>query len=314
MAEEPLAHSTGAHRHHDVVDGGAERVLDRLDCVQRSRPEGEATVRGDAAVERGPRRAADRKTRGGVGVVLALTGETEDGPAQLAARLQENGVACGPAQLAQASGREPHEAHRPRGQVGQCAPEDLGVAGHGLRTPFVLGTRHGIPVGGLVEHHREQLGPRRSVDGGVVDLGEDAEEPVGHPLDHIRLPERASAVERSSDDARHDLRQLVVASGRRHRRVADVEVEVEVGVLDPERVVQVEGHLDQPAPQRLEEVEAFGDHRLPRRKRLVGIVGGPFVDRQAGDMAELRRRLHVEEGGVEPAELFHPGPLEAREK
>ena len=62
---------------------------------------------------------------------------------------------------------------------------------------------------------------------------------------------------------------------RRHRGVADVEVEVEVRVVDPERVVEVERHVAQPPAQRLEEVEPALDLASPRRERLVvGIVGG----------------------------------------
>ena len=89
--------------------------------------------------------------------------------------------------------------------------------------------------------------------------------------------------------------------GGGHGRVADVEVEVEVGVLDPVRVVEPERHLPQPPAQRLEEVEAAFDLAPPGGERLVvGVVLGLGVDGEARDVAELRSRLQVEERGVEP--------------
>ena len=42
---EPRAQPAGADRHHDVVHGGAERVLDVLDERERRGPVGEAAVR-----------------------------------------------------------------------------------------------------------------------------------------------------------------------------------------------------------------------------------------------------------------------------
>src|SRR3712207_8075841 len=57
-------------------------------------------------------------------------------------------------------------------------------------------------------------------------------------VDEVELPERARAVERASDDPRDGLGELARVAGRRHGVVADVEVEVEVRVLDPVRMVE----------------------------------------------------------------------------
>ena len=132
---------------------------------------------------------------------------------------------------------------------------------------------------------------------------------VGQALDHVALPERAAAIERAADDARHQLGDLLVVARGRHRGVAHVEVEVEARVVDPVRVVEVEGHVEQPAAQRLEEVEPALDLVAPRRQRLVVGIVGPLVDRQARHVAELRPRLHVEERGVQPRQLLHADPL-----
>jgi len=53
VLDQPAPHGGPAHRHDHVVDRAAVRVLDLLDPVERQLPEREATVRGDAAVERG---------------------------------------------------------------------------------------------------------------------------------------------------------------------------------------------------------------------------------------------------------------------
>jgi hypothetical protein len=140
----------------------------------------------------------------------------------------------------------------------------------------------------------------------VVDLREDAEPTVGQALEDVGLPEWAAPVEGAPDDPGDDLGDLVVTPGRWHAAVADMEVEVEVGILDPVRMVEAERHLAKTAPQRLEQVEPALDLGPPGRERVVvGVVLGLGVDREAGDVAELPSRLHVQERGVEAGELLH---------
>jgi hypothetical protein len=84
-----------------------------------------------------------------------------------------------------------------------------------------------------------------------------------------------------------------------HRDVADVEVEIEVGRLDPVRQIETERHLDQLAPIRRQEMEALFDlpaDRLVRGRRLE--------DRQAADVPELGAGLHRQEAGVDGGELL----------
>ena len=54
----------------------------------------------------------------------------------------------------------------------------------------------------------------------------------------MNLPERAAAVHLPADDARHLLGELVGATRRCEADVAHVVVQVELGVVDPVRVVQ----------------------------------------------------------------------------
>ena len=69
------------------------------------------------------------------------------------------------------------------------------------------------------------------------------------------------------------------------RVVADVEVDVEVGVLDPVRQVEAERHLDEAPPERGQLVDPFEDELLRRLDtRPAGHAGG-VVDVQRGDVA-----------------------------
>jgi len=96
-----------------------------------------------------------------------------------------------------------------------------------------------------------------------VDLGQDGEAVAGQALDDVALPERAVAVERAGDDPGDELLDLLVRAGWRDRRVPDVELEVEVGVLDPERVVEAERDVAQPTGERFEQREPALDLRPP---------------------------------------------------
>ena len=174
--------------------------------------------------------------------------------------------------------------------------------------PWLCGGRDVRPARIVIEHERQQLDPGRPVDGRVVDGRQDGEALVGETLDHVGQPQRPRAIERPRDDARDDLGELVVAPGRRDGRVAHVEVQIEVGVLDPVGMVEPERDLDQAPAQRLEEVQALLELRAPRR---VGVIAGrvrPRVDRQPRDVSELRTRLEMQERRVQSRELLHGPP------
>ena len=247
MRLEPGAQPAGAGRHDHVVDGGAQRVLDALHELERRRPVGEAAVGGDGGVERRARGAAggQRADRLALGRPLAADVEHRaERPAQAVAHLVGGGhdhrVAGGAAELADGAGGQHHGPTGLAHQVGGGPGEHLAVGGQRLRPPLVLRRLDLVALGVAVEHQHEQLGPGGAVDGGVVHLGEDGEAVVGQALDDVALPQRPAPVERTADDAGHELGDLLVAPGRRHRGVAHVEVEVEVGVVDPVRVVEVE--------------------------------------------------------------------------
>ena len=68
-------------------------------------------------------------------------------------------------------------------------------------------------------------------------------------LEDVHLPERAGPVERAAEHVGRELDQLGGAARRGERDPAHVILDVEVGVLDPERMVQLERHLHETAPE-----------------------------------------------------------------
>ena len=191
-----------------------------------------------------------------------------------------------------------------RNRRGGGVAEQLEVVGDVLGLA-PLGRRR---VGGLgleVEQVDHQLGARRAVDGGVVDLGDDADAVLLEALDHPQLPQRAGAVERGAGDLAGHLAQLAAAAGAGAADAADVEVEVEVGVLDPDRVGQVERHLHQPAAERRHQVEPAADELLDVLERVAAGHRRRVEHHRHGHVHVVGRVLQVQEGGVEPGQSFH---------
>jgi len=151
-----------------------------------------------------------------------------------------------------------------------------------------LGTRsarHGVAgagggrVGFDVEQEPLELGSRHTVDGRVVDLDLDGDVPVGQALDEVELPQGPCPVEMARRDAGDLLGELVVVAGGGQGQVAHVEVEVEIRVLDPQRVVHPEGDLDHPTAQRREQVQRDSTRSRTRSKvRPPSTVVGSSTD------------------------------------
>ncbi len=164
------------------------------------------------------------------------------------------------------------------------------------------GTRAGVGVEDRGEHER----PGRTVDRGVVDLGELGDQAATvDAFDDVQLPERPSTIERARVDAADRLAELLGCARRRHRVVADVEVDVEVGILDPVRQVEAERNLDEAPAERRQLVDAFEDQLLHRLDTGPAGHAGRVVDVERGDVTERGRRLHVEEAHIDAAELPH---------
>jgi len=177
-----------------------------------------------------------------------------------------------------------------------------------LRTRFAEAAaeeRRQVAAGrlGVVEDAHD-LGARHAVDRRVVDLREDAGPAALEAVDHVELPQRARAVERPRHDPRDLLGELRIAARLGERQLADVVVEVEVGVVDPVRVVEAERHLAHAPAQRRQEREPVADQRAhllaaeaaARRRRGV-------EDRETRDVPGVAAALQREELRVEASEL-----------
>ncbi len=96
------------------------------------------------------------------------------------------------------------------------------------------------------------------------------------------------AVERAGDDAADHVGELLGRARRRHGVVADVEVDVEVGILDPVRQVEPERHLHQSAAERRQLVDALEDDLLGRLEPGTARRAARVVDVQRRDVTERR--------------------------
>ena len=224
------AERTRHDRQHDVVDGPAERVLDRLELAQVAADPGEAAVGADPDVERARRRASagppgpSRRPRP---------------PRGRRGRRPAAGRATSPARR----GRS-RPARWPAPAAHRRAAERCWAAGAGsTRAPAAT---TGIGSGEESNSTRGDVDAGDAVDERVVGLGQHREAVVGQALDQPQLPQRTAAVERLGEHAPGQPPELLLAPGLGQRRVADVEADVEVGIVDPHRPALVERHERQP--------------------------------------------------------------------
>ena len=134
--------------------------------------------------------------------------------------------------------------------------DEFDVGRHLLGLPRLFWWLRIRSVRGEVEEVRHQVGAGHAVDGRVVDLRDEADLAVFEPLEEVQLPQRTASVERQAGDVGDDLGQLAHRARRADRTPVDVRFEVEVGVLDPHRVPEVERNGDEPAAERLEKVQS----------------------------------------------------------
>ena len=183
-------------------------------------------------------------------------------------------------------------------------PDHLHVGGDGLRRARLRRIQHPA-LGVEVEEVDHQLGTRDAVDGAVVHLGDDTDVAVGQALHDVELPERAAPVERGAGDLRGHLGQLPMPAGARGSDATDVVVEVEVRILDPDRVVQAERHRHDAAPERRHQVQPRLDEVLDRLEVVAALHRRRIEDRGHGDVHVHARRLEVQKGRVKARKSLH---------
>ena len=165
----------------------------------------------------------------------------------------------------------------------------------------------GRRVGGEVEQLAEELCAGDTVDGAVVDLGDEGEVAVLEALDDVHLPEGLLAVQRPAADVADELAELLQAARRRKGGAAKVEVDVEGRVVDPVGVAEAERDLDEAPPEYGDLDQAAGDQLADSFEREPALDGRRVEDGGHGNVHMKGRGLQVEEAGVEPAQAFHGG-------
>jgi hypothetical protein len=117
------------------------------------------------------------------------------------------------------------------------------------------------------------------------------------PLDDPHLPERPGEVERHRHQVRGQLLQLPVGARRGQGDVADVVVQVEAVVVDPERMT-VERRVVEALPVARDEMKARRDVRTDARE--VDAAAG--ARERAGLADRLPADVHRRGGGLEAEE------------
>jgi hypothetical protein len=139
-----------------------------------------------------------------------------------------------------------------------------------------------------------------------MDLAHHPDPASREAVDQVDLPQRPRPVERPGVDAGDLLGQLRVGPGRSQGNLAHVELEVEVGIVDPVAVVEVEGNRGEAPAEGRHQWEAFGDELLEARQgQLAAGRGRRIEDRQRPDVPVVARVLERQELLIERGELAH---------
>ena len=186
------------------------------------------------------------------------------------------------------------EFERQLGEPAHAARGELQRARFGRRGPRLALVRGDLRDRRRVEEHGHQVDAGDAVDERVVGLRDQREAPALEALHEPRLPQRLGAIEPLRVDPRGQRAQLFLGARGRQRRVADVVLEVERAVVDPDRparlkrrerqLVAVARHEVQPRPDVVQEV-------VVRRRRT-------FEDQHRPDVHVAVRPLLRQERGV----------------
>ena len=115
----------------------------------------------------------------------------------------------------------------------------------------------------------------------VVDLAQHRDPAVGQAFDEVHLPQRLGAIQRRAGDPADRLVELAPAAGAVDPIGPDVVLEVDLAVLPPHRVVELERDVDEFVAERVEFVEAAVDD-------LTELVDAELAALQLGDVRSPR--------------------------
>ena len=244
------AERAGDGGEHHVVDGAAERVLDRLDVAQLGAHPGEAAVRADRR-----RCTATRGRR--VQAAQAIAPTPPAAPRGRRARGAGRGTRrarCArprPGTVARSSSASPSSCARDgSGRGSQRLPGAVGAAGSGEVSNSTV----------------TMSMPETPSTSAWWVFDEQREAVVLEALDEPDLPERLVAVELLREHAAGEVVQLLLRARRGQRGHADVVAEVEVRVVDPARAALAERHVREPLAVARHEAEPASIPRAARRR------------------------------------------------
>ena len=150
------------------------------------------------------------------------------------------------------------------------------------------------------------------VNRSVVNLGYEREAALRYAFDivqafdNVGLPQRLVSIERARMQACRLDAQLTPVTRRRQCNMTHVELEIEIGILDPVRVIKAKRNGDDALTERARLVQP-----LPEKLQnfLEGDAsarcGALIVNGQAADMHRRPAGFHVQERGVEARKLLH---------
>ena len=124
-------------------------------------------------------------------------------------------------------------------------------------------------------------------------------------FDDVHLPQRATAIEQRGVQPCDQRLKLLHSPGAAQRDAAHMVIEVDIVVLDPNRLGKFKRHLRQLAMQHRSEVQALAEHRLDILVVVALITLGKLEKHQAADMHRRFRRFEMQKRGVNAAELIH---------
>ena len=280
--EQVLAQHSGHQRHHHVVDLDAEVVLDLLDVGEVELGESHIAVCGDAGVERGARRTEGRRHR-------PAAGRPAHGFDHRGHRLRQD------------LGRQTDRAGDEPAQPAKSDPQRIHIstARHRNRRRRVGFDRTQL---------RHQVGTGDTVDGRVVHLRQDRHPATfagvgsAETLDRPHLPQWVPTVQGQGRQVAADFGQLGPATRRGQADAVQVAFDVEVFVLHPHRVVEVQKAVSQFLPE--------GRNRRDAQRQFIAQTFEAVATRNGGRV-QLQHRAHmqglgggfeVEEAGIEPAQ------------
>ena len=183
--------------------------------------------------------------------------------------------------------------HRTRAvhDLGESAGEQLRRTWFRFRHPQIV--RHVTRRGGHVENHVADLDRADAVDHRVVRLGDYREAAALEAFDEVHLPQRTVAVQRPGLDPRAELAQLLVRAWAGKCGTAHVVGDVEVGIVDPDRIGEVTGYETYFLPVARNERDSFLDQ--VDQPLVVEAIGRQLEDSQPADVHGRGTSFEVEE-------------------